>query len=65
MRERSWVRGENLLVEELWAEGQVERLPGLIDKVVLRNPISHTAMAMNARRGTLVLPLRAIAILQI
>ena len=34
LRELGWVRGENLYVEERWAEGRIERLPALIDDVL-------------------------------
>ena len=30
MRELGWIEGENLVAETYWAEGRVDRLPGLM-----------------------------------
>src|SRR5262245_2494424 len=34
MRERGWVEGQNILSEERWAEGRVERLASLASELV-------------------------------
>jgi putative ABC transport system substrate-binding protein len=36
LRELGWVEGQNLIVEYRWAEGKVERLPGLAAELVQR-----------------------------
>ncbi len=36
LRELGWVKGQNLVVEERWAEGRLDRLPGLMAEVVGR-----------------------------
>jgi len=37
LRELGWIRGSNLLVEERWAHGRIDRMPALIDEVIGRN----------------------------
>src|SRR5689334_18132678 len=37
LRELGWVRGKNLLVEELTAAGQPERFPQLMNEMVARH----------------------------
>jgi putative ABC transport system substrate-binding protein len=34
LRELGWVEGQNLVIEARWAEGRVERLPGLMKEIV-------------------------------
>jgi len=34
LRELGWTKGENLLVEERWAEGRIDRMPELVDDVL-------------------------------
>ncbi len=36
LRDLGWIEGQNLLVEERWAEGQYDRLPGLAAELVSR-----------------------------
>lgn len=38
MRELGWVEGKNLALELRWAEGKLERLPGLAAELVRSNP---------------------------
>ena len=55
-----WVKGENLLVEERWADGYVNRLPDLmtdfvrakVDIIITYN----TAAAIAAKKAVLVSP---------
>jgi putative ABC transport system substrate-binding protein len=34
VRERGWTKGQNLLVDERWAEGRIDRIPELVDEVL-------------------------------
>jgi len=34
LKELGWVRGQNLIVEERWAEGHMDQLPALMDEIV-------------------------------
>lgn len=40
MRELGWVEGRNLIVEERWAEGHIDRLPALMAEVLPATSIS-------------------------
>jgi len=35
--ELGWVQGQNLVIEQRWAEGQIDRLPALVTQVIERN----------------------------
>jgi putative tryptophan/tyrosine transport system substrate-binding protein len=37
LRDLGWIEGQNLMIEERWAEGRVERLPALAAELVHRN----------------------------
>src|SRR5258706_10988755 len=53
LRELGWVDGQNLIIEYRWAEGNVERLPGLAAELVRRKvdvivaPAGSAALAAN------------------
>jgi putative ABC transport system substrate-binding protein len=60
LSELGWVRGQNLIVEERSAEGQIDRLPALIAEVVGRNVdvlvTFGTPAAIAARNATRTIP---------
>jgi len=61
LRELGWVKGENLLVEERWADGHLERLPDLMTDVV-RAKVDvivtyNTAAAVAAKKATNTVPI--------
>ena len=49
LRERGWVEGPNLIIEYRWAEGKVERLPGLAAELVQRKVDLIVAPATSAK----------------
>ncbi len=61
LRQLGWVEGQNLVIEYRWADGQVERLPGLAADLVARQvdlivaPAASAAMA--ARKATSTIPI--------
>src|SRR5207249_2974647 len=61
LRELGWVEGKNLIIEYRWAEGKVERLPGLAAELVRRNvdvivaPAGSAALA--AKNATSSIPI--------
>jgi putative ABC transport system substrate-binding protein len=61
LRERGWVEGQNIVIEYRWAEGQVDRLPGLADELVrLKVDViaaSPTPAALAARNATRTIPI--------
>ena len=61
LRELGWVRGQNLVVEELWGSGQYERLPTLMTDAVSRQVdiivTYNTAAAIAARKATTTIPI--------
>lgn len=63
LRELGWTRGQNLVVEERWAEGRVERLPGLMNEVIAQNVdvlfTYHTPAAVAAKSATNTVPIVA------
>ena len=65
MRERGWVKGQNILVEERWAEGKIERLGTLaMDLVRLKVDLIAAvgqAAALAARNATTTVPIAMIA----
>jgi len=61
LRELGWVKGENLTVEERWADGHVDRLPDLVNDVV-RSKVDiivtyNTAAAIAAKKATSTIPI--------
>jgi putative tryptophan/tyrosine transport system substrate-binding protein len=61
LRERGWVEGQNIAVEERWAEGRIELLPDLaadlirlkVDVIVVAGPLTARA----AKQATTELPI--------
>ena len=61
MRERGWVEGQNFLFEIRYADGQVDRLPALVDELIrLKVDIivaTSSATTWAARKATTTLPI--------
>ena len=61
MRELGWIEGRNVVIEYRWAEGDLERLPGLAEDLVRRNvdvivaPAASAALA--AKHATSTIPI--------
>ena len=61
LRNLGWIEGRNVVIEYRWAEGHLERLPGLAEDLVRRKvdlivaPAASAALA--ARRATSVIPI--------
>jgi putative ABC transport system substrate-binding protein len=61
LRELGWIDGQNIAIEYRWAEGDVDRLPGLAAELVARKvdlivaPASSAAMA--AKKATASIPI--------
>ena len=61
LRELGWVEGQNVVIEYRWAEGDLERLPGLAQDLVRRNvdvivaPAASAALA--AKHATSTIPI--------
>ncbi len=61
LAELGWVRGRNLIVEERWAEGHIERLPALMADMVERKVdvivTYSTPAAVAAKSATTTIPI--------
>lgn len=61
LSELGWVRGQNLFVEERWAEGRYDRLPALMSEVVGRKVdvlvTAITPAAVAAKNATSTIPI--------
>ena len=61
LRNLGWIEGRNVIIEYRWAEGHLERLPGLAEDLVRRNvdvivaPAASAALA--AKRATSTIPI--------
>jgi len=61
LRELGWIEGQNIVIEYRWAEGDLERLPGLAQDLVRRNvdvivaPAASAALA--AKHATSTIPI--------
>jgi putative ABC transport system substrate-binding protein len=61
LRELGWIEGQNIVIEYRWAEGDLERLPGLAHDLVRRNvdvivaPAASAALA--AKHATSTIPI--------
>ena len=61
LRELGWIEGQNVVIEYRWAEGDLERLPGLAEDLVRRNvdvivaPAASAALA--AKHATSTIPI--------
>jgi ABC-type uncharacterized transport system substrate-binding protein len=61
LRELGWVEGQNIAIEQRWAEGRSERMPELAAELV-RRPVdiifaATTASAVAARQATRTIPI--------
>jgi putative ABC transport system substrate-binding protein len=65
MRERGWVKGQNVVIEERWADGKVERLASFAAELVRRKVdliiAPGQAAALAARSATTTVPIVMIA----
>jgi ABC-type uncharacterized transport system substrate-binding protein len=65
LRELGYVEGQNLVIETRWAEGYLERLPGLLAQVVALNVDAivtwGTPAAIAAKNATSTIPIVAVA----
>jgi len=61
LRELGWVEGQNLMVEQRWAEGRLDRLPTLMAEVVGQSPdvivTLSTPGAIAAKNATSTIPI--------
>ncbi len=61
LRELGWVEGQNLMVEQRWAEGRLDRLPTLMAEVVGQTPdvivTLSTPGAIAAKNATSTIPI--------
>ena len=61
LRELGWVEGQNLVIEARWAEGQIDRLPGLMNEVLARKVdilvTYSTSGALAAKSATSTVPI--------
>jgi len=61
LRELGYVEGDNLIVERRWADGQLSRLPALMDDLVMRKVdvifTSGTPAAVAAKQSTSRIPI--------
>ena len=66
LRELGWIRGENVLVEERWANGDVDRMPALIAEVIARKVdvliVGTDAGAIAAKKATSTIPIVAVTL---
>lgn len=61
LHDRGWIEGRNLVIEYRWAEGELERLPGLADDLVRQKVdvivAPATSAAVAARQATTTIPI--------
>jgi len=61
LRELGWIEGQNLVVDEHWAEGNIERLSELMAAALARNPdvvvTGSTPGALAAKKATTTVPI--------
>ena len=64
LRELGWVEGQNLIVERRWAEGHLDRLPGLMGEVIGQKVdvlfTWTTPGALAAKNATSTIPIVAL-----
>ena len=65
LRERGWVEGQNIVIEERWAQGKVERLANIAAELVLLKVdvilTGNHAGALAAKNATMTIPVVMIA----
>lgn len=63
LRERGWIEGQNIIIEERWAEGKSERIPELAAELVrLKVDVIATSIidaALAAKKATQTIPIVA------
>ncbi len=63
LRERGWIEGQNIIIEERWAEGKAERFPELAAELVrLKVDVIATSIvgaALAAKKATQTIPIVA------
>jgi ABC-type uncharacterized transport system substrate-binding protein len=63
-RERGWVEGKNIVIEERWAEGKIEQLPALAaDLVHLKVDVifaGNQPLVLAAKNATVTIPIMMI-----
>ena len=61
LRDLGWIEGQNILVEERWAEGKYDKLPGLAAEFVTRKVdvilASSTPEIRAAKQATSTIPI--------
>lgn len=66
LRERGWDQSRNIVIESRWAEGQVERFPGLAAELVSLNPdviVASTPPGVQAaKQATRTIPIVMLAV---
>ena len=66
LHELGWTRGENILVEERWADGYVERMPALVADVIAHKVdviVTGTDVgAIAAKKATSSIPIVGVAL---
>ncbi len=66
LRDLGWVEGQNLVIEFRWAEGKLDRLPGLLDELMRLEPdvlmTTSPRPAILAKAATQTIPIVAVAI---
>jgi putative tryptophan/tyrosine transport system substrate-binding protein len=63
LRDLGWIVGQNLLIEYRWAEGDLARLPALVDELVRLKPdlmlAGNNQAAITMKQATAVIPIVA------
>jgi putative ABC transport system substrate-binding protein len=66
LRERGWIEGRNLRIDQRWAEGKLDRLPGLLDELLALRPdlllAAFPASALAAKARGVELPVVAAGV---
>jgi putative tryptophan/tyrosine transport system substrate-binding protein len=64
LSELGYAEGKNVVIEQRWAGGNLERVPALLDELIARNPdvlvVVTTQVAIAARKATSIIPIVAI-----
>jgi putative ABC transport system substrate-binding protein len=61
LRELGWIEGQNLVLDQYWAEGHIDRLPDLMREALARKPnvlvTASTPGALAAKKATTTVPI--------